>query len=457
MAKCSRVDCKHEASPGYKNCDKCRKASREFSRRKRALLSHQQGKEPSPLCKDALSGYVDGRSVHLKPEERSQPAPVTPAVGSSVPAPAPTAAKDPLDFEVTIVAPTPTKEEQTREQLTIARLRKEVSDAKAQVREFERLALTGDAVRDLLGTLGAPNVRPDPEWLRGAKEQRSVTGTAVLFLSDIHGDEVVAPSQVGGRNEYNREIMLQRMRNCAKSAIVLCKRFMAAPKYDGIVVPLGGDIVSGNIHEELSESNEAPIQQTMLVMEEVLIECLGALADEFGKIFVPCVTGNHGRMHKKPRAKNRAFENHEWLIYQRLASYFKRDQRFTFDIPDGSDSFFNIYKQRFCLTHGDQFRGGDGVGGILVPIRRGLSRKQFRQNAMGDPFDVMLIGHWHQYVQMSDLVINGSVKGLDEYAYQGNFAFERPTQALFVCHPELGITARWPIFCDYEGGQVKKL
>src|SRR4029077_2722908 len=359
--------------------------------------------------------------------------------------------KDPLDFEITIDV----QAEATREQLQIARLKQEVSRLKAHTSELEKLAIASDGVRDLLGTLGAPNVISDPEWLRGASEKRSVTGTAVLFVSDIHFDEVVAREQVGGSNEYDREIATQSIKNTFRSAIILLKGFMAAPKYDGIVCPLGGDLLSGNIHEELQLTNEQPIQVSMLALEELLIEGLGGLADEFGKVHVPCVVGNHGRMTRKPVAKNRAFESFEWPIYQRLAAYFKQDSRLTFDIPDGPDSFFSIYSTRFCLTHGDQFRGGDGVGWILVPIGRGLSRKQFRQQAMGDPFDVMMIGHWHQYIQLSNLIINGSIKGMDEYAYQGNFAFQEPEQALFVVHPEVGVTARWPVKCRYVGGKTK--
>ena len=298
------------------------------------------------------------------------------------------------DFEITVDVPagvTPAPD--TREQLQIAKLRQEKSSLQAQVRELEKLAIAGDGIRDLLGTLGAPNVVPDPEWLRGASKPRSVTGTAVLMISDIHFDEVVAKNQVGGSNEYNREIAVRSIKNTFRSATMLLKGFMSAPKYDGIVCPLVGDILSGNIHEELQLTNETPIQQSMLAVEEILIEGLGGLADEFGKVHVPCVVGNHGRMTRKPQAKNRAFESFEWPIYQRLAAYFRKDSRLTFDIPDGPDAFFSIYEVRFCETHGDQFRGGDGVGGILVPIGRGLARKQMKQQAMGDPFDVMIIGH----------------------------------------------------------------
>lgn len=342
------------------------------------------------------------------------------------------------------------------ERLEITRLRHDITRLTSQVRETEALALTSENLRRIIGSLGSPNVVPNPDWLRGAGKQRSTRGTAVLFLSDIHFDEVVHPTQIGGCNEYNRAIAVKSLQNTFRSAVMLLKGFMAAPKYDGIVCPLGGDLLSGNIHEELVETNEAPIQASMLALEEVLIEGIGGLADEFGKVHVPCVTGNHGRMHKKPRAKNRAVENFEWAVYQRMASYFRRDSRITFDIPDGPDTFFNLYDKRYCLTHGDQFRGGDGIGGIMVPIMRGASKKQVRQQAIGDAFDVLMMGHWHQYIHTNRLIINGSVKGYDEYAYQGNFPFEEPQQALFIAHPDAGVTFRMPVLCRYEGGRVKR-
>jgi hypothetical protein len=337
--------------------------------------------------------------------------------------------------------------QRTAEELQIARLKMDLTRAQGSLREMEKLALSGEALRELIGTLGVAHIRSNPDWLRGANKQSSVHGTAVLTLSDIHLDERVARAQVGGVNEYNRAIGVKSIQNTFRNTIRLLKSFMARPKYDGIVVNLGGDMVSGNIHDELVETNEAPIQQTMLVLEEVLIEGLGGLADEFGKVHVPCVTGNHGRMHKKPRMKNRAFENFEWSVYQRVASYFRRDSRLTFDIPEGSDAYYSIYNMRVCLTHGDQFNGGNGIGGIMVPILRGVAHKLQRQQAIGDPFDLIIMGHWHQYIHTNRVVINGSVKGLDEYAYQHNFGFEPPQQALFVVHPEVGCTFRMPVLC----------
>ena len=42
-------------------------------------------------------------------------------------------------------------------------------------------------------------------------------------------------------------------------------------------------------------------------------------------------------------------------------------------------------------------------------------------------------------------ITNGSLIGYNEYAYQGNFGFEEPQQALFITHKDRGITWRMPI------------
>jgi hypothetical protein len=46
--------------------------------------------------------------------------------------------------------------------------------------------------------------------------------------------------------------------------------------------------------------------------------------------------------------------------------------------------------------------------------------------------------------------VNGSLKGYDEYAYTNNFPFEPPTQALWLTHPEFGITISMPVFVDHK-------
>jgi hypothetical protein len=45
------------------------------------------------------------------------------------------------------------------------------------------------------------------------------------------------------------------------------------------------------------------------------------------------------------------------------------------------------------------------------------------------------------------VLINGSLKGYDEYAWNNSFSFEQPQQALFLVTPEHGASFHMPIRC----------
>ena len=73
-----------------------------------------------------------------------------------------------------------------------------------------------------------------------------------------------------------------------------------------------------------------------------------------------------------------------------------------------------------------------------------IARKRVREN-----FDTIVCGHWHQLIlaPSQGVIVNGSLKGLDEYAAISNFAPERPQQAMWVTTPEYGVTFTAPVFC----------
>jgi hypothetical protein len=283
-----------------------------------------------------------------------------------------------------------------------------------------------------------------PDWMVKIPN-KEVTGVPTLFASDWHWAEVVERNQIGGVNEYNISIAQRRAKALIETTIELLRHHLKITEYPGIVFALGGDMVSGDIHEELSATNEMEMMPTVLDLWGTLAWCIDTLATEFGNVFVPCVTGNHGRNTHKIRAKGRNVTSFDWLVYQFLAKRFENDPRVRFLIPDGSDAYFQIYGHRYLLTHGDQFRGGDGMIGALGPIIRGDHKKRSRNAQIDREYDTLLLGHWHQLIQLQRLIVNGSLKGYDEYAFQNNFPFEPPRQALWVTHPEHGITFSAPI------------
>lgn len=325
---------------------------------------------------------------------------------------------------------------------TITRLEGELRRATAE-------SADAAAIKQIIGTLDLQvNGRTVPDWVTAAPLKPSSPGVPTLFLSDLHWGEIVRASQIGGVNTFNLKIARDRMKYTVETAVHLLRILDAGMDYPGIVLVLGGDMISGNIHEELSATNELNTMPTLLDLFDQLVGAIGYVADTFGKVFLPCVTGNHGRDTRKTWAKDRHATSFDWLLYQFLARHFKADSRIQFYIPDGSDALYRIYDVRYNLTHGDQFKSGDSIIGPIGPLTRGNQKKQARNQAVNQQYDVMLCGHWHQYIHLERLIVNGSMKGYDEYAYQGNFGFEPPRQGLWVTHPRYGITYRMPVLCE---------
>lgn len=317
-----------------------------------------------------------------------------------------------------------------------------------EYKRLKALTVSHAAVRDEI--LRVSHAKPPvPKWMvsNGGKSTKT-PGVPTLLGSDWHWAEVIEAGQIGGVNAYSLTIAHRRARALIGNTIDILRNHMVNPNYPGIVFALGGDMVSGDIHEELSRTNETPIMPSVLDLMGVLIWCIETLADEFGAVFIPCVTGNHSRITMKPFAKGRNHLSFDWLLYQLLDRHFAKDSRITFLIPDGPDAQYKVYGHRYLLTHGDQFRGGDGLIGCLGPILRGNHKKQSRNAAVNQSFDTMLLGHWHQYLPIGRVIVNGSLCGYNEYANRENFGFEEPRQALWMTHPSRGITCHWPVMVE---------
>ena len=300
---------------------------------------------------------------------------------------------------------------------------------------------------DLIESMDASTV-VRPNWLAPPKERKVHHATLCLLITDTHFDEVVDPAEVDGINAYNREIAELRLRRCFERAILLGRHYLGGVKYDGVTLFLGGDIFSGNIHEELARTNSDTLFGSLLHWIGPMIAGITMLADEFGAVHVAGVPGNHGRMTRKPIAKQRAADNLDWLLYRLMARELAKDKRITWEVSKAADAHVQVYSTKFLLTHGDQFRGGSGISGALAPLMLGTHRKTRRQAAAGRPYDLLVMGHWHQHIHVParGLLVGGCLKGYDEYAYVSNFEPEPPQQTLWITTPERGITFLAPIF-----------
>jgi hypothetical protein len=333
-----------------------------------------------------------------------------------------------------------------------AAMKLRLREAEAELSSIKKDNLDTASVREEIFSLSTLPFNP-PDWLTKPTKP-GLPGVPVTIWSDFHWGERVFKDQMNGLNEFNRKIARERFKRLVDSVIDLTLHHMVNPNYPGIVVCLGGDMMTGTIHEELAVTNDGDVNQTLMELQEYLAAGLRHLADKFGRVFVPCVVGNHARMTPKPRAKNHTHESFEYLLYLRLEKEFAGDKRVQFLIPTSSDAHFIVLGHRFLLTHGDTLgvKGGDGIIGALGPIARGATKVGRAESQVDRAFDTLLIGHWHTYIPRggaTPVLVNGALKGYDEYARLFlRVPYSRPSQALFFVHPKYGITAQWEIYLD---------
>lgn len=326
---------------------------------------------------------------------------------------------------------------------------REIVALRRQLAEADTDNETAANVRENIYQIAARDPSP-PKWLLrgGVTGHRGVPCT---IWSDWHYSEVVKRAQTGGKNEYNKEIAAKRVHKLTETTIDLAFNHMGRAKttYPGIVICVGGDMIGGDIHEELMRTNDRTVQQAINDVTDLLTAAIDNMATKFGKAFVPCVVGNHGRSTKKNPFKDRVLLSHEWNIYCNVARHFRKSDNVQFMIPTDADASFRVYNHRYLLTHGDSLgvKGGDGIIGAIGPIMRGTMKMHRSEAQIGRDFDTLLMGHWHQYLTLPGLICNNALKGYDEFARLALRApFSRASQALWFTHPDHGITAHWQVY-----------
>lgn len=341
----------------------------------------------------------------------------------------------------------PTPQERT----TIQALQDEISRLRAELKASYRASAEEDAILGLIGIMSAAPTTP-PTWLATARGRKGAPTPEVPVANwgDWHWGEVIQPGAVNGFNAFNREIARERAKRLVENTIDLCKNH-GSGNYPGLVLNLLGDFISGGLHPELAKSDELARIPAALEVRDVLVWAIDRLLEEFGSLFIPCVSGNHGRDTPKPEYKGYLHHNFDWLIYQLLKRHFASEKRVTFLIEPSNEAYYSVFGLRVMAMHGDMLgvKGGDGIIGAIGPIMRGEIKTRGQSTSLGRPYDLMIMGHWHQELWLPRAVVNNALKGFDEYAKDSLRAVpSEPSQTLFFVHPKGVITSRWSVRVD---------
>ena len=233
---------------------------------------------------------------------------------------------------------------------------KKLATYKAELAYYKKLytqVISSDAKKDLIvdaikayaPTFDAVKIQPPKH-----KGKSSEAQVMVAVLTDTHVGEQVFSPQVMQMNTYDYEVFNRRLSGWAMQVINLANYRRNICPINELMVPMLGDMISGDIHEELSRTNIDNCMMQMLNTAHSIAQALMFLAPHFKTITVPCVVGNHGRMTRKPPMKDK-YMDWDYLAYQCMAAFCANQKNIHFDIPKSFAHVVDIAGRNVLMFH----------------------------------------------------------------------------------------------------------
>lgn len=273
----------------------------------------------------------------------------------------------------------------------------------------------------------------------------------VVHLSDWHYGEVVDPQEIMTLNAYDPEIAARRVYQLEKLILTAVDVIGRAHPIPECRILLLGDMVSGAIHSELVETNDLTLYEQWAQLALLLAQFVLRLASKFEVVQIDGVPGNHGRTTQKPSAK-RAYVNWDYLTYQTLALMLANQPNVRCNFPRSPIASTEIRGHTYLLWHGDSIKSWAGIP--FYGIERAIARVRELMQVKGIQFHYAAIGHFHNTAgidrAVGEVLMNGSLKGGDEYSVNKLFTYAKPTQLLYFMHEEHGKT--WQLGNDLSFG-----
>lgn len=303
--------------------------------------------------------------------------------------------------------------------------------------------------------------------------QAEAAQSAVAPLCDAHIGEKIDFDQMGGLNAYDMTIFNRRIFGWSHQLaklVELRRSFVDVPR---LYVPILGDMVSGEIHQELIKTNVVNIVEQASRGAFIVAQALMSLAAGFEEVIVPCVVGNHSRMTLKPPSKDK-WADWDYLLYQMVAFFCKQQKNIKFQIPKSFLHVFEVEGRRILIMHGDSIRMWQTIPfygmvrafaqlrqalqirrRIDTDIERLIERKASKEELLtllSEYFDSVMIGHFHQTSELDIgtgvALICGSIKGGDEYSFGKLHTLSKPSQLLTYWHPKYGYISKDIIYLE---------
>jgi hypothetical protein len=313
-------------------------------------------------------------------------------------------------------------------------------EAKYAAQERDLLAAQ-QRIESLTGMDDKAKVR---KW-SAPKRVKHGAAASILLLSDLHAAEIVDPRTVNGLNEYHEEIADRSLRQVFERWLLLTEDARNLANVKTGVLWLGGDLITGHIHEELLENTWAsPLAEARWVKQRLRSGIQMVLENGgFDELIVLTSYGNHGRDTHKMRSATAADHSYEQDMYLSLRDSLDHP-KLKWQIGESYHNWLNVLGYDCRFHHGDKIRYQGGVGGLTIPYSKKIAQWNKAKRAHYD-----FSGHFHTFgwYAPARFVSNGSVIGYNAYALGCGCDYEPPVQTCAVIDRDRGMTRVMPVFC----------
>ena len=327
------------------------------------------------------------------------------------------------------------------------------------IKQTAKQELLEETIADLAPVFKTVKIPQPTKETKAEKAQ-----VAIAPLSDTHIGDRVEGDQMIGLNSYDMDIFNRRLYGWANQIVQLVELRRNYAPINELVIPMLGDMISGDIHDELARTNIDNCMGQMIRGANLIGQALMFLASHFNEIRVPCVVGNHGRMTRKPPMKDK-YMDWDYMLYQWVAAFCRDQKNIKFDIPRSFITSFDVHNRTIVILHGDMVSGAGSGAAIMNSIGKMRSVFEYgrtvgKENlSIPKHIDSVMMGHFHRIdeydIGTGEIHIAGTMKGGDEFALQRLQVFTPPKHILTYWHPQYGCIGKETIYLNkYDRSKI---
>jgi len=320
----------------------------------------------------------------------------------------------------------------TRYELKIKRLETLV---KAQEKGLD----VADRIVDVVvGAMGNIPIIKKPKTYNKKKERNEEV--ALLLLSDLH---------IGKKTPtYNSSVFKERMVNLRKSMMSVVTGMRSIRPVNKLVIVMNGDIIDAESiypSQSIDGIDAFIISQIFSTGLPALTEFVLYCAENFDKVDIHCVRGNHGKLNASKWSSSKT-TNWDTVIYKALEALTVNQKNIKWNVVVNDwKNYFKIFNYGFFHTHGDMIKSY-----YNIPMY-GMTRQSQRwANAFRDKIrlDYFLFSHFHslntgQRWNDLEIFVNGAFVTDDQFALEKMGVCSKAEQLIIGVHPKHGVTWRF--------------